>query len=197
VHDLRNLVAPIRNAALILKLRYGEDHDLRSLAELINRQVDAMCRLLDGAAPGAASVAVNSNSVAKDAPHESRGISQEKHQPKRALIADDNVALRLSLSAILQDMGFEVKQAATGYEALAVAQEWFPSFVFIDVNMPSMNGFEVATALRSRFPATSMKLFLMTGESLTQSLIKNAERVGFNQCLDKVNDLAALHHILR
>ncbi len=46
-HELRNPLAPIRNALEILRLRGGEDPDLRSLREIVERQVQQLVRLVD------------------------------------------------------------------------------------------------------------------------------------------------------
>jgi len=47
VHDLRNVVAPLRNAVQLLRLRGKSDGDLAPIADIIERQVNEMVRLLN------------------------------------------------------------------------------------------------------------------------------------------------------
>ncbi len=124
-------------------------------------------------------------------PGNAAGIAQQR----RILIADDNAAVRVSLGALLQDLGHVVQSAADGEAALEIAQDWMPEFVFLDLNMPKLNGVEVARRLRSRFPATVMRLVMMSGSALDEPTLRNAKRIGFDHCIDKIGDprlLAAL-----
>ena len=68
------------------------------------------------------------------------------------LVVDDNPATRYSTSRVLRAAGFTVREAGTGEEALALADEHVAGVV-LDVHLPDMNGFEVCKLLRER-PAT-------------------------------------------
>ncbi len=70
----------------------------------------------------------------------------------RILIADDHALIRKGLrQSIEADTSFEViGEAANGKEALALITEHQPQIVILDVNMPEMNGFEVAEEIRKR-----------------------------------------------
>jgi len=69
------------------------------------------------------------------------------------LVVDDNPATRYATSRVLKAAGFQVREAATGNEALALADEQVAGVV-LDVHLPDVNGFEVCSRLRAR-PATA------------------------------------------
>jgi PleD family two-component response regulator len=58
------------------------------------------------------------------------------------LIVEDNSANRLLLSQILMQLGFEVQEAENGEEALALWQQWPPHLIFMDMQMPVLDGYE-------------------------------------------------------
>ncbi len=106
----------------------------------------------------------------------------------RVLLVDDNADLRASLASILQLSGceMEIRTVPDGVAAVAEALEWEPRIVFIDIHMPGMNGFQVARKLRERFLPGSMKLILMSGVTIDETLARDAKQAGFDACIDKV-----------
>ncbi len=69
--------------------------------------------------------------------------------PKTVLVADDEPFIQALLSATLEgDPRYRVIVAHDGEEALAMAREHLPDLVFLDINMPRMNGLEVCRRLR-------------------------------------------------
>ncbi len=66
----------------------------------------------------------------------------------KILIADDNSIERLILSKVLKQEGHEVIQAETGNQAIDYFFQYSPSLVFLDVMMPDIDGYEVATAIK-------------------------------------------------
>ncbi len=66
----------------------------------------------------------------------------------KCLIADDAVHARELLRSILEDLNFEIIEAADGEEALRLAILTAPDLIVIDIGMPKKNGFEVVSALR-------------------------------------------------
>ena len=65
--------------------------------------------------------------------------------PKRVLIAEDEALIRLDLSEMLAEEGFEVVgQAADGEQAVALATELRPDLVIMDVKMPKKDGIDAA-----------------------------------------------------
>lgn len=104
----------------------------------------------------------------------------------RVLLADDNPALQESLAFMLQGAGCEIRSAPDGMRAVELANSWRPDVVFVDIHMPGLNGFQVAKQLRARFSRGAMKLILMSGISIDESLTQDAMQAGFDACIDKV-----------
>ncbi len=67
----------------------------------------------------------------------------------RILVVDDESSISDLISTSLRFVGFEVRTAATGSEALRVAEEFKPHAVVLDVMMPDLDGFEVCRQMRS------------------------------------------------
>jgi two-component system OmpR family response regulator len=67
----------------------------------------------------------------------------------RILVVDDESSISDLISTSLRFVGFEVRTAATGSEALTVAEEFKPQAVVLDVMLPDSDGFEVCRQLRS------------------------------------------------
>jgi CheY-like chemotaxis protein len=114
------------------------------------------------------------------------GLRQEPRGRLRVLLVDDNADLQASLASILQLADCEIRTAPDGVEAVRVALDWRPDVVFVDIHMPRMNGFQVAKKLRERFLPGSMKLVLMSGVAIDETLARDAKQAGFDACIDKV-----------
>ncbi len=76
-------------------------------------------------------------------------MKPEKGEQRRLLVVDDEPTIVSLLSASLRFVGFEVRTAATGAEALAVAAEFKPELLVLDVMLPDCDGFEVVRRLRA------------------------------------------------
>ncbi|WP_016949128.1 GAF domain-containing protein [Anabaena sp. PCC 7108] len=66
----------------------------------------------------------------------------------RILIAEDNSTNRLLLSKILIKLGFEVQEAENGQIAIALWQEWQPHLIFMDMQMPILDGYQATQQIR-------------------------------------------------
>ncbi|MCB1745330.1 MAG: response regulator, partial [Gammaproteobacteria bacterium] len=69
---------------------------------------------------------------------------------RRALVVDDSLTARRALARVLEDHGFAVQMAKDGLEALETMSDWRPDLLVIDLEMPRMNGLELASHLRAR-----------------------------------------------
>src|SRR5262249_13519417 len=78
-----------------------------------------------------------------------RVVGLEPGEPAyRLLGADDKEANRRVLVELLPSLGFDVREAATGREAVEVWADWRPDLVFMDMHMPEMNGYEATREIR-------------------------------------------------
>ncbi|CAG0967977.1 partial two-component system, sensor histidine kinase and response regulator, partial [Gammaproteobacteria bacterium] len=79
-----------------------------------------------------------------------RVIGLEPDQPKyRLLVVDDRDASRLLLVKLLTPLGFDVREAANGREALAVWSDWRPHLIWMDMRMPVMDGHEATRLIKA------------------------------------------------
>jgi two-component system chemotaxis response regulator CheY len=67
---------------------------------------------------------------------------------RTCLVVDDSRVIRKVARRILEDMGFEIAEAADGMEALAWCRAAMPDAILLDWNMPVMNGIEFLRHLR-------------------------------------------------
>jgi len=84
----------------------------------------------------------------------------------RALIVDDSRATRTIIKRILNEVGFEVFEAADGLEALRRLKEIGQADVLlVDWNMPEMNGYDLVLAVRSDHQYDKVPLMMVTSET--------------------------------
>lgn len=81
------------------------------------------------------------------------------------LVADDNPAMRKVLCSLLNDLGFEVGEAANGVEALETCHARMPDAVLVDWNMPVMDGLEFLSALGKQTNGARPKIIFCTSGS--------------------------------
>lgn len=94
----------------------------------------------------------------------------------KILIVDDSRTVRLQLSKILTDAGFETFEASGGREALSCVEQVGPHLLILDIQMPDMDGYAVCEQLKqkgepySRLPV----VFLTSLESRALDLLGDA-----------------------
>jgi CheY-like chemotaxis protein/two-component sensor histidine kinase len=114
----------------------------------------------------------------------------------RVLVVDDNVDAADSLGALLQMLGAEVLVVHDGKAALDSLDSYRPAVIFLDIGMPSMDGYEVARRMRGRAEARDAKLIALTGWGQERDRL-NSREAGFDHHLIKPADLGALKTVLR
>jgi CheY-like chemotaxis protein len=114
---------------------------------------------------------------------------------RRVLIADDNKDAADSLAMLLELDGHEVRVAHGGHAALALAQVFRPEVALLDIGMPDLSGYEVATALRREPWGKAMQLVALTGWG-QESDRRHSKAAGFDWHLTKPIDMDALCTVL-
>ena len=80
-----------------------------------------------------------------------RVIALAPNQPKyRILIVDDRWENRQLLLKLLAPVGFEVREAKNGQEAVELWESWAPHLIWMDIRMPVMDGYEATTEIKAR-----------------------------------------------
>jgi DNA-binding NtrC family response regulator len=92
------------------------------------------------------------------------------------LIVDDEPAITETLSLIFSGHGYEVRAAHSADEAIETISVWEPDLAILDVNLPHMNGIDLAMVLQANRPACRLVLF--SGHPGTQALMEEAAKKG-------------------
>ena len=125
---------------------------------------------------------------------EQKPVAPQPKIHRRVLIADDNQDAAVSLSMLLETMGHEMRVVADGIAAMEMADAFRPEVVILDLDMPKMNGYQVARTLRARSWGQGMLLIALSGLA-SESDQEDAHRAGFDAHLAKpvaITDLQAL-----
>lgn len=80
---------------------------------------------------------------------------------KDLLIADNDPEVLTSLEEFFLDMGYEVRTATRGFQALAEINDRVPDILLCDLDMPGMSGFDLLAVVSRRFP--NVRLIAMSG----------------------------------
>ena len=104
---------------------------------------------------------------------------------RAVLIVDDDQFIRRLIATTLEDVAdFELHEAADGVQALEVAAERDPTLVFLDVDMPELNGIEACRALRRRDSANQPTIVMLTAAH-GDEVERQAEAAGADLFLTK------------
>ena len=106
---------------------------------------------------------------------------------RRILVADDNRDSAETLQMLLSIDGHDVRLAYDGDQAVQVAGDFDPDFIFMDIGMPKRNGYEVAQLLRERYPGRHMRLVALSGWGQVGDQ-QRAHSSGFDRHLTKPVD---------
>lgn len=109
------------------------------------------------------------------------------------LVVDDNVDSAESMAVLLRLQGHEVRLAYDGLSALEEAQAFHPDLIFLDLDLPKMDGYEVARRLHPVMKGVT--LVAMTGYGQDEDRQRTQE-AGFHLHLVKPVDFDMLQGLL-
>jgi DNA-binding response OmpR family regulator len=119
----------------------------------------------------------------------------EETQPL-VLVVDDDLMMRTLARGALERGGFRVEEARDGLEALSQFQRCQPSLVFLDVDMPKLDGFETCKQLRRLPTGETTPVLIITGLDDLES-IHRAYDVGATDFTTKPVNWVILRHRAR
>lgn len=114
--------------------------------------------------------------------------------PPRILVADDNQTNRQLLVTLLTTLGFEVRGAKNGQEAVAQWQQWQPRLILMDLRMPLLDGYQATQHIRSLASEANPVIIALTASAFDKEETIALER-GCNGFLRKPwreNDLLSI-----
>lgn len=102
----------------------------------------------------------------------------KENEKANILIVDDRPENLVSLKALLEDKSVEISTASSGEEALSIMIEKEFSLVLLDVQMPGMDGFEVASLMRGMKKTRNIPIIFVTAISKEKQYIFKGYEVG-------------------
>ncbi len=111
-------------------------------------------------------------------------VRQHDNNMPFALVVDDSYSARSNLEQFVSDMGFQVRSAKDGMEAVDIIAERVPDILLTDLEMPRMNGIDLATHVRSNDRTCDLPIILITSRS-TQKHRDYASSAGVNKYMTK------------
>ncbi len=96
-------------------------------------------------------------------------IALQPNQPRyKILIVDDKWESRQLLIKLLNPLGFELKEASNGQEAVEVWESWQPNLIWMDLRMPVMNGYEAIEQIKSSTKGQATAIIALTASILEE-----------------------------
>ncbi len=124
-------------------------------------------------------------------------VKEEEKKPvaKTIMVVDDSITVRKVTARLLKRQGLEIFTAKDGVDAIAQLQEQIPDLMLLDVEMPHMDGYELATQMRNSREWKHIPIIMITSRTGTKHRDR-AEKIGINRYLGKpFNETELLENI--
>ena len=122
-------------------------------------------------------------------------LARVANPARRILLVDDNEDARALLGDYLSAIGHDVQGVPDGASALQAVESFLPEIAILDIGLPVMDGYELATRLQHALRVAPPHLIALSGYG-QQSDKQRSRDVGFREHLVKPVDLAALVTLL-
>ncbi|WOD11120.1 Hpt domain-containing protein [Pseudomonas sp. NyZ704] len=109
---------------------------------------------------------------------------KEDERSTLVMVVDDSITVRKVTSRLLERHGMEVITAKDGIEAIARLQDVHPDIMLLDIEMPRMDGFEVATLVRHDERLADLPIIMITSRT-GEKHRERARTIGVNDYLGK------------
>ena len=112
----------------------------------------------------------------------------------RVLVVDDNEDAANSLATLLEVMGYEVRTAYDGPEAIEAADQFQPAVALLDIGLPRLSGYDIARHVRER-RGSGVLLVAITGWGQEDDR-RRAREAGFDHHFTKPADFEVLLELI-
>ena len=103
---------------------------------------------------------------------EKRVLGLTPNQPiYKILVVDDRQVNQQLLIKLLSPLGFQVKSASNGEEAIALWESWQPHLIFMDMRMPVMDGYEATKYIKSHVKGQATAIIALTASVLEEEKV--------------------------
>ena len=111
------------------------------------------------------------------------------------LIIDDHETTAKIFAKLLKSLGHKILLASSGEIGLKVLKEKKPKIVLLDIDMPKMNGYQVARKIKKSKKLAQTILVALTGHGKKEDKLR-ASKAGFNHHIEKPASLADIKRII-
>ncbi|MGI9287629.1 MAG: Hpt domain-containing protein [Pseudomonadales bacterium] len=111
-------------------------------------------------------------------------VEEETNQALKIMVVDDSVTVRKVTSRFLERQGMDVIVARDGVEAMSMLQDERPDLMLLDIEMPRMDGFEVANQIRHDSELSDLPIIMITSRTGDKHR-ERAISIGVNNYLGK------------
>jgi chemosensory pili system protein ChpA (sensor histidine kinase/response regulator) len=113
----------------------------------------------------------------------------------KIMVVDDSITVRKITARLLERQGMEALTATDGFDAMAKLQNYTPDLILLDVEMPRMDGYELATQIRNNPDLKHLPIIMITSRTGMKHREK-AKKLGINRYLGKpFNDTELMENI--
>ena len=113
---------------------------------------------------------------------------------KKVLIAEDYADIRQMTRIMIESIGFDVIEAANGFEAIEQAKMNHPDVVLMDIAMPMLNGITAASMIHQLDECRDIPIIAIT--AFGRDYVNQASDYGFDAIIEKPVDMDELKLIL-
>ncbi|HEX2251921.1 MAG TPA: response regulator [Thermoanaerobaculia bacterium] len=208
-HELRNPLAVIATTLSVMRGMEEVEGPLARHCETMERQVDALARRVDelldtsrGTSEHAHTrewpPAEHAGNGGAEADGERSGAETAPHAPvshARILVVEDHDDGRAALVELLEMWGYDVEGARDGLEGVERARHMQPAVALVDIDLPEIDGYEVARRIREEREGEPVHLIAMSGFGQPEDR-RRALAAGFDRHLVKPVDPQRLADLL-
>ncbi len=114
--------------------------------------------------------------------------------PVQSLVVDDESSVRESFRNYLEDLDYQVLEAANGRVGLEIFEREQPGLILVDLRMPELDGLEVLTSISSHSP--EIPLIVISGAGVITDAVEALRRGAWDYLFKPINDLFMLRQAI-